>query len=122
MSSKWDMPKQPASSSPGISRRQFLYYSALAASATAMTGCASFQPRRISANERLNIGAVGTGGKGSSDINCCASENIVALCDVDRSHAARVFKKYPKARQFTDYRRMLDEMKEIDILVKKIIG
>jgi hypothetical protein len=45
------------------------------------------------------------------------SENIVALCDVDKNYAAGVFKKYPNAKQFTDYRQMLDEMKEIDGVV-----
>ena len=45
------------------------------------------------------------------------SENIVALCDVDKNHAAHIFKKYPKAQQFTDYRQMLDQMKEIDGVV-----
>ena len=117
MSSKWDMSKQPASSSPAISRRQFLYYSALAASATAITGCASLQPRRISANERLNIGAVGTGGKGSSDINCCASENIVALCDVDENAAAGARKKYPNARFYRDWRKMLEQEKSLDAVI-----
>jgi len=45
------------------------------------------------------------------------SENIIALCDVDKNYAAPIFKKYPKAKQFTDYRKMLDEMKEIDAVV-----
>ena len=39
------------------------------------------------------------------------------LCDVDQNHAGHIFKKYPKAKQFTDYRQMLDEMKEIDGVV-----
>ena len=34
----------------------------------------------------------------------------MALCDVDKNHGARIFKKYSKAKQFTNYRRMLDEM------------
>ncbi|HCD00386.1 MAG TPA: oxidoreductase, partial [Planctomycetaceae bacterium] len=34
------------------------------------------------ANERLNIGAIGVGGRGASDLAAVAGENIVALCDV----------------------------------------
>ena len=46
-----------------------------------------------SANERLNIGAIGVSGQGAGDINAMSSENIVALCDVDWAHAAGTFKK-----------------------------
>src|SRR5207237_3803267 len=67
--------------------------------------------------EKLNIAGIGIGGQGASDLGNMESENIVALCDVDKNHAAHVFKKYPQAKQFTDYRKMLDEMKEIDAVV-----
>jgi predicted dehydrogenase len=70
-----------------------------------------------SANEKLNIAGIGIGGQGASDLENMQSENIVALCDVDKEHAAHVFKKYPQAKQYTDYRKMLDEMKEIDAVV-----
>ena len=43
--------------------------------------------------------------------------NIYALCDVDSEFAAHVFKGYPKAKTYTDYRRMLDREKEIDAVV-----
>jgi len=43
--------------------------------------------------------------------------NIYALCDVDTEFAAHVFKGYPKAKVYQDYRRMLDEEKEIDAVV-----
>jgi len=68
-------------------------------------------------NEKLNLAGIGIGGQGSSDLGQMESENIVALCDVDQKYAAHTFKKYPKAKQFTDYRKMLDEMKEIDGVV-----
>ena len=72
------MSKHIATPLSRISRRQFLYYSALAASTTALTDYAQPQPRRLSANDKLNIGVVGVSGKGASDIGCCASENIAA--------------------------------------------
>jgi predicted dehydrogenase len=43
--------------------------------------------------------------------------NIYALCDVDKNYAGRVFKGYPKAKVYSDYRIMLEESKEIDAVV-----
>jgi predicted dehydrogenase len=70
-----------------------------------------------SANGKLNLAGIGIGGQGGNDIGAMAGENIVALCDVDQKYAAPIFKKYPDARKFTDFRRMLDEMKEINGVV-----
>jgi predicted dehydrogenase len=44
-------------------------------------------------------------------------QNIVALCDVDWRHASGIFKKYPNAKQYKDYRKMLEEQKDIDAVV-----
>jgi predicted dehydrogenase len=70
-----------------------------------------------SPNEKLNIAGVGIGGQGNSDINQMKSENIVALCDVDWAHAAHTFKQFPNAKRHKDFRKMLDEQKEIDAVV-----
>ncbi|MBN2031546.1 Gfo/Idh/MocA family oxidoreductase [bacterium] len=40
--------------------------------------------------------------------------NIYALCDVDLDFAAYVFAGYPKAKVYQDFRKMLDNEKEID--------
>lgn len=69
----------------------------------------------LGANERLNIAAIGAGGKGAVDIGYCKSENVVALCDVDQKNAAGTFKAFPQARMFKDFRVMLEkEGKSID--------
>jgi predicted dehydrogenase len=68
-------------------------------------------------SERLNIAGIGIGGQGASDLNELESENIVALCDVDASYAGRTFEKYPQAKRFTDYRKMLDEQTDVDAVV-----
>jgi len=45
----------------------------------------------------------------------CSGENIVGLCDVDDGRAGGQFNKFPKAKKYRDFRRMLDEMdKQID--------
>src|SRR6266478_1678351 len=102
------MSKPQSSRSPAITRRQFIYYSALAGSATALTGYARPRPRRVSPNEKLNIAGVGAGGKGSSDLRCCSGENIVALCDVNENSAAGTRQKFPQAKFYQDFRVMLE--------------
>ena len=73
-------------------------------------------PRTVwGANEKLNVGAVGCGGKGSSDIGAISrGNNIVALCEVDQKKGGGSLKKFPNAKKFKDFRKMLDEVKEID--------
>ncbi|HVK58627.1 MAG TPA: Gfo/Idh/MocA family oxidoreductase, partial [Candidatus Kapabacteria bacterium] len=101
-----------------LSRRSFLTRTAVASSAfmivpSHVLGLGGAQ----SANERLNIAAIGASGQGAGDIEALSSQNIVALCDVDWAHAAGTFKKFPKARQFKDYRKMLDELKDVDAVI-----
>jgi predicted dehydrogenase len=71
-----------------------------------------------SPNEKLNIAGIGVGGQGGWDIGQCASQNIVALCDVDDRRAAGSFDRFPKAKRYRDFRKMLDEMgNQIDAVV-----
>jgi len=93
----------------------------------AAAGVAAFTivPRHVLAgagqaapSEKINIAGIGVGGQGGVDIRELSSQNIVALCDVDWAHAARVFKQYPGARTYKDFREMLDkEDKNIDGVV-----
>src|SRR5690348_12428474 len=112
------MKTKPTQASSRVNRRQFLQTSAFAGAAFMVLPAGVLGLRAgTSPNGKINIAGIGIGGQGASDLSSMESENIVALCDVDQNHAAHVFKKYPKAKQFTDYRKMLDEMKEIDGVV-----
>src|SRR6266576_3550408 len=74
----------------------------------------------LSLNAKLNVAGIGIGSRGGADVDEVAGlgHNIVALCDVHESYAAKQFAKYPDAKRFTDYRVMLDKMgKEIDGVV-----
>ncbi len=105
--------------SDSIDRRQFLSGTAGAIAALNFVpghilGLTGAQP----ANGRLNIAGIGIGGMGAGNLNACAAENIVALCDVDDKHAAHVYNKYPKAKKYQDFRVMLDkEDKNIDAVI-----
>ena len=94
----------------------------LAASAAA--GVFSIVPRHVIAgsgqaapSEKLNIAGIGIGGMGKHNLDQCAKENIVALCDVDRDYAARTFRQYPQAKTYRDYRVMLDERDDLDAVI-----
>jgi predicted dehydrogenase len=62
-----------------------------------------------SPNEKLNIAAIGAGGKGASDIDGCSCENIVAMTDPDDKRAEKTFKAYPNVPKYKDFRRMFDK-------------
>lgn len=100
------------------SRRHFLKTTA-AVSAGAWLGVNTSSGRAaLSANEKLDVACIGIGGRGRANVNGVASQNIVALCDVDDVRAGDAYKTYPKARKYTDYRRMLDRIeKQIDAVV-----
>ncbi len=66
-----------------------------------------------SANSKLNVAMVGAGGFASMAYPSLATENIVALCDVDSSKVFQHAEKYPQLRQaqtFTDFRVMFDKI------------
>lgn len=100
-----------------VSRRQFIGGTAIG------TLGITVLPRHVlglsspSPNEKLNIAAVGCGGKGADDVSNCAGENIVALCDVDWRQAAGTFKRFEKAARYKDFRKMLDTEKGIDAVI-----
>src|SRR5665213_636483 len=93
-----------------LSRRNFIKTTTLATGAVAF-GVPTLL-RAANLNSKLNIAVIGAGkgGKGESDTNCCDSENIVALCDVDSARCAEPLKRYPGAKFYQDYRKMFDEM------------
>src|SRR5208282_6545640 len=86
-------------SESAVSRRGFLRSAAIGG-----TGLLILRNSRSAfayeANSKLNVAAIGAGGRGKDDLSAVAGlgENIVALCDVDQQRAAESFKKYPQAK------------------------
>src|SRR5262249_12504848 len=114
--------KESSLSNPSLSRRRFLYYSALAsAGVAAFPAIGKPRPRTAGSGEQLRIGCVGGGGKGSSDIQHCSGEEIVAICDADENQAVDARKAHPNAKFYQDWRDMLDkESKNIDAVTVSI--
>jgi len=71
----------------------------------------------IAPSDKLNIAAIGIGGKGNTNLKNMVGQNIVALCDCDFDYADKVFKTYPKAKKYQDFRRMLEKQKDIDAVI-----
>src|SRR5262249_31612356 len=103
-----------------FTRRRFLAASTTLASGLLLPSgsiYAAANARQVSPNEKLNIASIGANGQGATDTDGCASENIVALCDVDSVRLDQRAAKYPRAKLFRDYRVMLEQMKEIDAVI-----
>ena len=100
----------------GISRRQLMGGAvAVAAAFTIVPSNVLGGRGRNAPSNKLNVAGIGVGGRGASDINACENENVVALCDVDADRAKGTFKKFPNAKIYKDFRRMLEkEAKNID--------
>jgi predicted dehydrogenase len=100
-----------------LSRRQFLARSAIGSAFLIVPGHVLGGEGQDSPNNKLNLAGIGFGGQGAWDLEQVESENIVALCDVDWNYARKIFEKYPKAKRYKDYRKMLETEKSIDAVV-----
>ncbi len=100
-----DLKQQP------LSRRDFLQQTALAGAA--ILGAPAFVSCRAP-SEKLNVVIIGCGGRGAHNMGqiAGAGENIVALCDVNANNLGQAAKQAHKARQFRDFRKLYDQMKD----------
>jgi predicted dehydrogenase len=114
-----------------VTRREFLQ---LTAAAAAMLGLGAAdgiaiaaqpevrKPRPIAPGAKIRFAQVGFRNKGTVDCNSMveAGAELVALCDVDWSLKAvqDLFAKYPQAKRYKDFRKMLLELDDqIDAVV-----
>lgn len=72
-----------------------------------------------SANEKLNVAVVGTHNRAGEDINDLEKTglvNFVAVCDIDDHLLDAATHRFPRAKPYTDFRKMLDQ-KDIDAVM-----
>jgi predicted dehydrogenase len=103
-----------------LARRDFVRSLAAAGAATSFT--AQSWARIAGANERLRVASVGTGGKGKGDLDGVAAGKhvqVVALCNIDdsKTHLGWAKEKYSDAKTFVDWRKLLDDSKNIDAVI-----
>ena len=91
-----------------MQRRQFLKASAtLGAGLTILPG--GVLSGANAPSNKLNVAMIGTWGRADAHFDAIASENVVALCDVDETHIAHAAKRFPKAQTYVDWRKCLDQ-------------
>jgi len=100
-----------------VSRRQALAAGSAAAALTIVPRHVLGGPGQNPPSNKLNVAGIGVGGMGSGDIRNVASENVVALCDVDQRALERNAKQFPQAKLHTDFRKMLETQKDIDAVM-----
>jgi len=90
-------------------RRHFLQASAAGAGYWALGGISAAQS--TSANEQIQVGCIGVGGKGDGDTkNASRSGKIVALCDTDSRVLEGMESLQKTGNTFADYRELFDKM------------
>ena len=103
-----------AMTNPRPTRRTFLRTAAAAGAGIWVASRATGQT--ASPNNKLNMAIVGVAGRGGGNFGAVTGENIVALCDVNDINLAGAAGKFPKAKTYHDWRKML-EQKDIDAVV-----
>jgi len=92
-------------------RRQFVKLAS--ASAGSLLISTSGFARSFKANEKPNVVLIGVGGRGDWFVSRMPEQaNVLGLCDVNDSKAAKGYKKLPDAKKYHDYRIMLQEMEK----------
>ena len=95
------------SSKINSNRRNFLKTSATAGAGFLLMPSGSLFGSS-SANNRLNIALIGANGRARRLIGALSTENVVAICDVNKANLGLAVSKFPKAKIYKDWRRCLD--------------
>jgi len=113
---------------PMTTRRKFVKQTAIAGTGIALAPQLSFASSSNSAKEKLNVGLIGVGLRGTNHLNNCLLRddvNVVAICDIDERRLPIALEMIAKAGQkkpavFSkselDYRNLL-LLSEVDAVI-----
>ena len=104
-----------------INRRTFIKAVGASAATLAVTPgkvlASSAESRRNikGSSDKVNVAFIGIGQKGEDEANFASQTgliNVLALCDVNMGHpwTQKVMGMFPKAKRYTDFRKLFDEM------------
>lgn len=103
-----------------LSRREFLQRLAAGAATLGWAGCTGrVRTRRVAASDTILHASIGASGMGASDLTSITHHpfvKLVAIADVDLPRAEAWRQKFPGVRIYQDWRRLLEEEKELDTL------
>src|ERR1017187_6858778 len=91
-----------------MNRRTFIKSTALAAAAPLLVTQFKLFGADAPSN-KLNLALIGTWGRGEAHFDSLATQNVVALCDVNDDHLAFGLKRFPNAKPYVDWRKLLDD-------------
>lgn len=101
-------------------RRSFIQRTASSTIVAASALQFPFIAKAQSPNSKLNIVGIGTGGRAAEDLKGVASENLIALADVDSKTLDAALNTYKGAKPYRDFRVMLE--KEADKIDAVVVG
>ena len=105
---------------PKLSRRQFIASGAAAGVMMSIPGSDLRASRHMMANDSVNVGFVGWGGRGAGKLSKHFGEvegvNITGICDADEKRVGEGKEKHGKAEGWTDMRGVFDS-DQVDIAV-----
>lgn len=99
-----------------LNRRNFLKRSAFAGVTIATWANVA---RTYAANDKVSMAVIGCGGQGGGGVQAAYGQEFVAACDVDpagRGGIDKIKKKLPDIKVYTDYRKLLDVHKNLDVV------
>jgi predicted dehydrogenase len=102
-------------SQPQLARRQFLR----SAGTSALAFTAASYSRISGANDQIQLGLIGCGGRGTYVMETFQKTNrvnVTAVCDVYAQRVDRAIQKAPSAKGFSDHRKLL-ESKQLDAVL-----
>ena len=120
MSQKNSMNKTTTNPTQRTARREFLKQSMVAGVASAGVLTGSRLTRAVSANDKLNIAFVGVGGRGGGNLQEMVADpgvHVAAICDVNQGTLQGVSSRYPQAKTYVDFRKLMDDLSGIDAVV-----
>src|SRR6202030_2174580 len=91
-------------------RRDFLRSATHLASSSAIALTAASYSRVLGANDRVNLGVIGMGDRGTHVMGNFLNNpaiRVASLCDVYAAHITEAKHKVPEAKTFTDHRELL---------------
>src|SRR5262249_49762139 len=103
-----------------ITRRRFIKTTAAITAATGVPGwfleleeAHAAQPKPLGPNDRPGIALIGCGGQGRGDCSGAATHgDVIAVCDVDDSHAEAAAKQFTKngkvPEKYKDFRKLME--------------
>lgn len=65
---------------------------------------------------KLNVALIGVWGRGTAHYTTLLKENVVAICDVNTLRTKEALQIFPKAKTYTDWRRLMDQ-KDVEAVI-----